>query len=676
MPFNVTFDSSVNATQQGVVQTIANFFNAHFTDSVTIDIAVSFAALAPGGLGASSYSLPTHTFTEVINGLTNDATSAADNSSVANLPGVGADPITGTHTWSMTPAEEMALGLIADNGTTNDGSVRFSNSQTFDYDRTDGIATGAYDFWGVVAHEFTEIMGRELNAIGNNVASGAGYHPLDLFKFSAASTAEFVGTNAGYFSVDGGTTSLVDFNTSVNGDFGDWAGTAGNDSFLAFSSSGVFNLMSLADLTAMDVIGWDVVENAPTVTTLVASVGEDGPTFSQDLLQGTGDADNDPLFVMNLDSVVATTGTSPVAPTLFLGTDYTTSGSTLSLTSAGFAKFNALAFGQSANAVFEYDVSDGITTTHNTLSLTIDGINDGPVAVADNGTAGENEVKSFDVLANDTDVDVGDTKTLLSPLGSVSVSSSNPLINGIDASSAFTVVGNEIKFTPGTLFDHLAVGNTATVVVHYTMEDSQNATASSALTLTVTGENDPPVIQSGGGGDAASYFVRVQETAITKIVSTDVDQGDVDTFSIVGGADAGRFVIDPNTGELSFSSKPNLPHNAYQVTVQASDGHGGVDTQDITVNVTAAKMVGDAAADTFVFHAKFGANEISHFDLDHDFLQFDSGWFSTDTAAGVLEAAHDDRHGNVVIDVRAGHLVIDDVSVAQLQAHPNDFVFV
>ena len=207
--------------------------------------------------------------------------------------------------------------------------MRFSNSATFDYDRTDGIASGAFDFWGVVAHELTEVMGREVNAIGNNVASGPGYHPLDLFKFSAAGTNEFVGTNAGYFSVDDGTTQLLDFNTSVNGDFGDWAGTAGNDSFLAFSSSGVFNLMSLADLRTMDVIGYQVVESAPTVTALVNSVGEDGPTFSQDLLQGSADADSDPLFVMNLDTVVGTPGTSTVAPTLFLATDSPPPGSRL-----------------------------------------------------------------------------------------------------------------------------------------------------------------------------------------------------------------------------------------------------------------------------------------------------------------------------------------------------------
>jgi hypothetical protein len=128
MPFNVTFDSTVNATQQAAVQAVANFFNAHFTDPVTVDIGVSFANLGPGGLGASSYSLPTHSFSDITTALANDSTSADDATAVPNLP--SSDPDTSTHTWTMTPAEGMALGLIPDNGTASDGSVRFSNTAT------------------------------------------------------------------------------------------------------------------------------------------------------------------------------------------------------------------------------------------------------------------------------------------------------------------------------------------------------------------------------------------------------------------------------------------------------------------------------------------------------------------------------------------------------------------
>jgi len=664
MPFNVTFDSTANAVQQAAVQAVVNFFDAHFTDPVTVDINVSFANLGPGGLGASSYSLPTHTFSQITAALASDSSSADDVTAVASLP--SADPVTGTHTWTMTPAEEMALGLIADNGTASDGSVRFSNTATFDFDRTDGITAGAFDFFGVVAHEFTEIMGRELNAAGNTAASGPGDHPLDLFKFSAAGAHEFVGTNAGYFSVDGGTTNLDNFNTATNGDFGDWAASAGNDSFLAFSPSGVVNFVSLTDLRLMDVIGWQVAETAPAVASLTATVGEDGPTFSQSLLTGTSDADNDVLFIQNLDTSVTTVSTSALTQTLFLGSDYTQSGSTISFTTAGFAKFNGLSQGEHDTATFHYGVSDGITTTPNTLTLTINGLNDDPSAAAIASSVSE-DGPALTLLANFTDPDRDDTHTF-----------------SIDTTGTEGSVTNNndgtFSYDPNGQFDFLALGQTATDTFTYTVVDNHGASSTATATVTVIGQNDAPVIQSGGGGDEATYWVRVHNTAITTVHATDVDNGDVVTYSIVGGQDAANFTIDSDTGALAFASLPKQPHNAYTVQVQASDGHpDGTDIQTIMVNVTADKMPGDPAnlqADTFVFHDKFGANTVQHFDPAHDFLQFDRGMFAADTVAAVLDAAHDDHHGNVVIDTHAGHLTLQDVSLIDLAAHSNGFLFV
>jgi hypothetical protein len=661
MSFNVTFDATVNAQQQAAVQSVANFFNAHFTDPISVDIAISFANLGPNGLGASSYSLNTQTFAAITTALTNDSSSADDATAVAGLP--GSDPVTGTHSWTLTPAEEMALGIIPDNGSASDGSIRFSNTATFDFDRTDGITAGAFDFFGVVAHEFTEIMGRELNAVGNTAASGPGDHPLDLFKFSAANTREFVGTNAGYFSIDGGTTNLNNFNTATNGDFGDWAASAGNDSFLAFSSSGVPNIVSLADLREMDVIGWQVVETAPTIGALSASVGEDGPSFSQNLLSGAADAENDVLFVQNLSASVTTVSTSTLAQTLFLGSDYTLTGSTISLTSSGFAKFNGLSEGETDTATFNYDVNDGITTTHNTLALSINGINDAPSAAAIAANVSE-DGPAILMAATFTDPDRDDTH-------SFSVDATGTTGNVIN--------NNDGTFTynPNGKFEALGAGQTAVDTFSYSVADNHGASSTAIASVTVIGQNDAPIIQSGGGGDQATYWIRVHETAITTVHATDVDNGDIVTYSIIGGTDADSFTIDSHTGVLAFSSLPKQPHNSYQVQVQADDGHtGGVDVQSITVNVAADKMSAGAQSDTFVFHSQFGANTIDHFDPLKDFLQFDRGMFAADTSSAVLAASHDDGHGNVIIDTHAGRIEIQDVSLAQLAAHGSDFVFV
>ena len=104
--------------------------------------------------------------------------------------------------------------------------------------------------------------------------------------------------------------------------------------------------------------------------------------------------------------------------------------------------------------------------------------------------------------------------------------------------------------------------------------------------------NQPPVITSNGGGDSATVSMAENSTAVTTVAATDPDPGQALTFSFAGGADGGLFTIDGNTGALAFASAPDFEapadangDNIYEVTVQASDGAGGIDTQAITVTV-------------------------------------------------------------------------------------------
>jgi VCBS repeat-containing protein len=50
----------------------------------------------------------------------------------------------------------------------------------------------------------------------------------------------------------------------------------------------------------------------------------------------------------------------------------------------------------------------------------------------------------------------------------------------------------------------LAVGETLTDTFTYTITDSQGATSSTTLTVTVNGSNDAPVISRSGAGDSAA----------------------------------------------------------------------------------------------------------------------------------------------------------------------------
>ena len=116
--------------------------------------------------------------------------------------------------------------------------------------------------------------------------------------------------------------------------------------------------------------------------------------------------------------------------------------------------------------------------------------------------------------------------------------------------------------------------------------------------FTGTAVNDAPVISSNGGSDTASVSVAENSTAVTTVVASDPDAGATLSYSIVGGADAAKFVINSATGALSFITAPNFfaptdagGNNVYDVTVQASDGFGGTDSQAIAVAVVKSNNV-------------------------------------------------------------------------------------
>jgi hypothetical protein len=125
--------------------------------------------------------------------------------------------------------------------------------------------------------------------------------------------------------------------------------------------------------------------------------------------------------------------------------------------------------------------------------------------------------------------------------------------------------------------------------------DSGGLTYDETFTINVTDVNEAaPRITSNGGGATALINIAENATAVTRVTASDADTRQTLAYSIVGGADAAKFTINSSTGALSFVSAPNYEaptdsggNNIYDVTVQVSDGNGGVDSQAISVTVTA-----------------------------------------------------------------------------------------
>lgn len=316
--------------------------------------------------------------------------------------------------------------------------------------------------------------------------------------------------------------------------------------------------------------------NAPIAFDDTATIGEDQGSISANAAAGV--LAND--FDFEGDPLHAVAGTfNGTYGTLVLHTDG-------SYTYTLNASAQALAQGENVIDSFNYTVSDGSLTDTGTLRITVVGANDAPVANPDVAATTQDHPVTVNVLANDTDVDHGAVLTV--------ISASAPAGMG-----TATVVGNQVQFDPGTDFDHLAAGATATVVIPYTIQDEHGAQSSSTLTVTVTGTNDAPVANP----DTATTD---ENTAITVNVlanDTDVDDGHVlSLVSATGTPGQGSVSIVGN--QVHFDPGTDFDHLAAGATATVvipytmQDEHGAQSSSTLTVTVTGTNDAPVANPDT------------------------------------------------------------------------------
>jgi hypothetical protein len=286
---NVSYDSSVAAAPPQfttIVADVVEFFDSTFSNPITINIDVGWGevdglALSARSLGESitNFDNTYFSYDQVRAALIAKAVSPNAKEAVASLP--ASDP-TGGGVYSIPTAEAKALGLSGASSQA-DGYVGFDASPgMFDFNVTSNTYSGSvqggeFDLFGVIAHEFSEVMGRQMNFGVNHFGGpgdGSGYLPLDLFDFSGPGVRSFSPRTARYFSTDNGQTDLATFNSQLSGDKSDWDGSTA-DAFNAQSASSIVNPVSPADITLMNVLGY---QTGPDFTVPTAALH--GPNFT------------------------------------------------------------------------------------------------------------------------------------------------------------------------------------------------------------------------------------------------------------------------------------------------------------------------------------------------------------------------------------------------------------
>ena len=337
--------------------------------------------------------------------------------------------------------------------------------------------------------------------------------------------------------------------------------------------------------------------------------------------------------------------------------DGTTQSGTInwSFDSDGYA-FDYLGSGQSLTLVYTITAEDsqGATATQD-ITIVINGDNAAPVISVEPGDSDADTLAETDTTLTTSGTlsvtDINTTDTVTADVLSVNAAGiTSGLISDNAALLAMLSVNSNVidgttetgtitwSFDSGSeAFDYLAVGETLTLTYTVQVEDSQGATDTQEVTITVTGTNDAPVITVETGdsdGDSLSVTGATLTSDGTLSVA-DLDRSDLVTAGVTGfsrsGDDTGltlsnaqlEALLSVNTNVIDGTTQSGTINWSFDsdgyafdylgsgqsltlvYTITAEDSQGATATQDITIVINgdnAAPVIsvepGDSDAET------------------------------------------------------------------------------
>ncbi|MFN7626377.1 MAG: beta strand repeat-containing protein, partial [Pirellula sp.] len=437
--------------------------------------------------------------------VTDTAGATYDEVFAVSLTNVNDAPAAIADTATAVEAGGVANGTAGTNPTgnvlTNDTDADAGDTKT-----VSGVAAGT------VGSASTNVGSSVTGTYGSITINSAGAYTYTVDNSNAAVSALRLSSNTlsdvfTYTMRDtAGLTSTTQITVTIQG--ANDAPTAANDSLIAIEAGGVSN---------------GTAGSNPTGNLLTNDTD----------LDSTGNGETKTVTGIAVGSVANPTGTVGVAMTGTYGSMSiaSTGAYTYTVDNSNGAVQALRLSSQTLSETFTYRMSDaGGLTSIATVTVTIQGANDNPVAVVDAGTATEaggyanatvGSNATGNVLTNDTDADTsanGETKTITgvaagtvgSAVGSVgtSVTGSYGTIT-IGSTGAYTYVVNESNATVQAL---RLSSQAITDVFTYTVTDTGGLTGTNQITVTIQGANDAPTgvddsvtaVESGGVSNGTS----------------------------------------------------------------------------------------------------------------------------------------------------------------------------
>ncbi len=385
---------------------------------------------------------------------------------------------------------------------------------------------------------------------------------------------------------------------------------------------------------AMAIVTITVVEGAQDDSALV----DEGDTV--DIAVTDNDIGNDPANA----TIISFDGTSALGATI---TETPGVDGSLSYDTGSIPDLDELAVGETLTDTFTYTIKDSIDEESTaTVTVTVHGVNDEPVAEDDEAGDDEDKVMIIDVLGNDSDIDQSDILTVTEATSA--------------EGATVTILGDgSLRYDPTGVagLSDLKFGEVVTDTINYKISDGNGGEATAEVTITIDGVNETP--QYDGSG-----LIQTEEDTPKTIdlhdYFSDEETPDADlTFELVSTpagctavlqADGHSVLITP---DADFNGLANF---FVKVTDDTAASPGEIPEQIILVSVAAVNDAPVGVDDTADVDAD-GTVTIDVLDNDtdadtSDVLTIDG----TDTPLG-FEGAVSIEEGKIVFDPSGSQVI-------------------
>ena len=269
---------------------------------------------------------------------------------------------------------------------------------------------------------------------------------------------------------------------------------------------------------------------------------------------------------------------------------------------------DALDPGDVVTDTFNYTVSDGQGETDiAVLTITVNGINDTPVADAETGSVDISQTLTVtdgtsDLLHGDTDADASASLSVSSIVATTASGSATAVNPGTAYNSGYTsVTGSKGTLRVGAdgTYQYIAGSSTGTDVFTYTLSDG-TATHTATLTITVSSSNNAP--SATNDTDAVNEDATITESSGSELLVADDTDADSDALTVTQIAVTGASNSSV-AGSSTYNSNGTSKTGTYGTLVIGADG-----TYTYVADQSAADDLdaGDTATDSFTYTVSDG----------------------------------------------------------------------